>query len=1075
MKKRKDDFMNNTNNFVQRDGLPYYKITKAEELKPFFIQVASASDIWIFMSSKGGVTAGRKNADFNLFPYETEDRLHANYDTGSRTYIKAKGEIWQPFSQNGGDKFKITQNIYKSYYGNSVILEEINEDLQLAYAYTYESSEKFGFIKTAKLMNQTDIPIEVEVLDGLMNILPHGVDALLQATSSTLVDAYKAAELLGDRLAVYSLTTKINDTPNPIEILKANVAFHTLDNADVYLTPEAIQAFRKNTLDTLPTDCYGKKSAYFLHYKKALTDELSYRFVLDSGFDHSALMHLHKFVRQGNFQEITDDLAQGTKELKDIVASADGLQETADMTATAHHYLNTLYNVMRGGTFEKVYNFDSADFLKFLKIRNKNTLNQQCTIDKIKECTTIFQLKEICKNDPTFYRLALEYLPLSFSRRHGDPSRPWNRFNINVKDENGEKITSYEGNWRDIFQNWEALGLSYPAYYENMVAKFVNATTADGFNPYRLNQDGIDWEKPEPENPFAGFGYWGDHQIVYLHRLLKGLQNHFPKKLEEMLSLDIFSYANVPYLLNTYDEIVKDSKDTIQFDFARDEKIEKIVENMGTDGKLLLKDDGVYTVCLTEKLLVPLLSKLSNLLVGGGIWMNTQRPEWNDANNAIVGIGLSMVTVYHVKAYISFLQELFATQKGGFEVSSAVVEWFGETFQAYREYEHNYVGNEKALLDTLGQIFSHYRTEMYKNGLSKKSELSTVEITEYLACVSSAVDYTISKNADEVYATYNLLGDDFSVSPMTAMLEGQSAIIGSGSLSADSVCGLLDSMEKELYQADRKCHTLYPVKMTTKFAEKNILSGVSEEIDGITEKDCTGALHFHSALVTSQLLEERCKELKVNEDVKAKLLLEYDKLFAHKEFTGRSQVMYKFEGIGCVYWHQNAKLALAVLETVQATRQASKDATKVYEAYKKLMSGFIYRKTPVECNAIPVEPYSHSSFSGQSEQAGMTGQVKESVIMRRGELGIFVKNGEIHFDKWFIPESEFGENGEFSATLYALPTRFQKIKGLGIDEIVLHFTDGSTESFTANKISAEISQKIFYRSDELKELCFRFA
>ena len=58
-------------------------------------------------------------------------------------------------------------------------------------------------------------------------------------------------------------------------------------------------------------------------------------------------------------------------------------------------------------------------------------------------------------------RLCREYLPLSFSRRHGDPSRPWNRFAIKVKDEKGNKLLNYEGNWRDIFQNWEALELVY--------------------------------------------------------------------------------------------------------------------------------------------------------------------------------------------------------------------------------------------------------------------------------------------------------------------------------------------------------------------------------------------------------------------------------------------------------------------------------------------------------------------------------------------------------------------------------------------------------------------------------------
>ena len=58
---------------------------------------------------------------------------------------------------------------------------------------------------------------------------------------------------------------------------------------------------------------------------------------------------------------------------------------------------------------------------------------------------------------------------------------------------------------------------------------------------------------------------------------------------------------------------------------------------------------------LTEKLLTLLLAKLVNFVPGGGIWMNTQRPEWNDANNALVGKGLSIVTL----SYLRRLHRLF--------------------------------------------------------------------------------------------------------------------------------------------------------------------------------------------------------------------------------------------------------------------------------------------------------------------------------------------------------------------------------------------------------------------------------
>jgi len=56
---------------------------------------------------------------------------------------------------------------------------------------------------------------------------------------------------------------------------------------------------------------------------------------------------------------------------------------------------------------------------------------------------------------------------------------------------------------------------------------------------------------------------------------------------------------------------------------------------------------------------VPLLVKLTNFVPDGGTWLNTQRPEWNDANNAIVGWGLSMVTVAHARRYLRFVQDVF--------------------------------------------------------------------------------------------------------------------------------------------------------------------------------------------------------------------------------------------------------------------------------------------------------------------------------------------------------------------------------------------------------------------------------
>ena len=183
-------------------------------------------------------------------------------------------------------------------------------------------------------------------------------------------------------------------------------------------------------------------------------------------------------------------------------------------------------------------------------------------------------------------------------------------------------------------------------FYNQYATSFLNATTADGYNPYRITSDGIDWELPDPEDPWSNIGYWGDHQIIYLLRLLETEEHYFPGNLSKALNDRVHSYANVPYEIQGYDTISQNPRSTIHFNKELNDRLEKQYDAIGADGKLVSDNNGeVLLVTLGEKLLIPLLTKLSNLIPGGGIWLNTQRPEWNDANNALAGYGLSMVTV----------------------------------------------------------------------------------------------------------------------------------------------------------------------------------------------------------------------------------------------------------------------------------------------------------------------------------------------------------------------------------------------------------------------------------------------
>jgi hypothetical protein len=120
---------------------------------------------------------------------------------------------------------------------------------------------------------------------------------------------------------------------------------------------------------------------------------------------------------------------------------------------------------MRGGIFSSQHTLHKSDLLDFIRqINPKLALDHADFFAQLPETMLYPELVAYAANvlSPNLERLCREYLPLSFSRRHGDPSRPWNHFSINLKNPDGSQRLDYQGNWRDIFQNWEPLVCAFP-------------------------------------------------------------------------------------------------------------------------------------------------------------------------------------------------------------------------------------------------------------------------------------------------------------------------------------------------------------------------------------------------------------------------------------------------------------------------------------------------------------------------------------------------------------------------------------------------------------------------------------
>ena len=47
----------------------FYKISNSDTMRPFFMSIVSDSNHWMFISSNGGLSAGRKDSESSLFPY----------------------------------------------------------------------------------------------------------------------------------------------------------------------------------------------------------------------------------------------------------------------------------------------------------------------------------------------------------------------------------------------------------------------------------------------------------------------------------------------------------------------------------------------------------------------------------------------------------------------------------------------------------------------------------------------------------------------------------------------------------------------------------------------------------------------------------------------------------------------------------------------------------------------------------------------------------------------------------------------------------------------------------------------
>ena len=1125
------------------DGESWFQIEDSHLMPEFFTTPVSPDNHWMFVSSNGAVTAGRKDAEHALFPYYSCDKLaDMSESSGSLTLIRVQKSdgsfvVWRPF-QKAINCDTCSRTVYKNVDGNRIVFEEVNQDLSLIFRYQWSVGKQFGFVRTCEIVNLSAAPVSISILDGLQNLVPAGLSKDFQRDYSNLGDAYKKNELLeSTQIGLYYLSSIPTDRGEPNEGLRATVVWHVgLNDVQVLLSTRQLDQFCTTGLVDQERDVRGHRGAYLVHsaFELPALDSTDWQIVADVHQDACDVARLTQQVADPQIQQnLNADVADCQRSLRGIVSSADGRQSGAQQRRTHRHQSNVLYNVMRGGLPANNHEIKLQEFIDYLSARNRKVTGQHRSwLEQLGDSISLQQLIEKIESigDADLLRLGQEYLPFTFSRRHGDPSRPWNRFSIDLYHEDGSRKLAYEGNWRDIFQNWEAVAFSWPAYTANMIRRFVNASTADGYNPYRITSEGIDWERPS-EDAFTNIGYWGDHQIIYLLKLLEWQRQIDPVGCDRMLHETNCTYAHVPYRIADYQKTLKNPAETIEFDEQLDRVIDGQVEALGSDGKLVQSGDGsIYHATMLEKLILPGLVKMTNFVPGGGIWLNTQRPEWNDANNALVGNGMSVVTVCYLRRYFNFLINWFSqvSPDADLKVSAGVSQLVLRVHEVLTSNENLVsrkmsAANRKSIVDALSQAGSDHRQGVYNDGVAEQREAVQLDkcVDLFKRCVAFLDDCIASnRRGDGLFHSYNLLrweDESIKVDRLSEMLEGQVAVVTSNSLSPEQVCDVLDALRvSQLYRADQESYVLYPDRQLPRFTDKNVIDSdlvnqsellltmLRDGDSSIVKRDVSGTVRFHADLRNVDCLHSKLNPWK--EKSRYSNLVEndwdlvssiYEQTFRHHRFTGRSENFFAYEGLGSIYWHMVSKLALATLEQyVDATGPDAKDVStaviqRLQQHYISVREGLGVNKTPAHFGAFPTDPYSHTPAHAGAQQPGMTGQVKEDVLCRMLEIGARVRSGRVTFEPSLFGPDEFHSHadcfefialdgsdqrlelieGQFAWTWCQVPIVYHRSEEDGLE---LHFTDGETISRGKLQLTVAETVRLFSRDESISRIDVRF-
>lgn len=659
--------------------------------------------LWAFYVNRAQGISGFGVRDKNqpMMPFTPANKAYESVAiSGFRTFIKHQNKVYEPFAVTTSYPHEMSMN------QSSFSITETNTILGLQtkvqyYGLPQESIP--GLVRTTTFTNTSEKPLALEILDGIAEFLPVGIQNEVFKSLSNIMASWISVERLENQLGFFKLRSSTNDSSEVTQMNEGHfyLGIHQGTRRTPIVDPSLV--FDYDTSKQQPVYFNQNDLSHITAQSQVTTNTIPCAFIPltvtlkpgESTTLYSVAGYAREFAQvEAHLTTLSSEEYWQTKaqEAQEVITSLTKEVQTTTKRPLFDAYVEQAYldNILRGGYPVQL---------------GQNTYHM-------------------------------------YSRRHGDLERDYNFFSIAP-----EYYSQGNGNFRDVCQNRRLDVVFHPEVKRSTIYQFLNLIQLDGYNPLSISGASFECtnldEVRRTLSPFAvdssklldtlskpftpgqvmyqlqsfpllsgdqvmdvfevimsnatlqanaqfGEGYWTDH-FTYVLDLIESYMGIYPDELEDFLYHDHqYRYFESPVTVKPLNEKITHSSegDVRQYHALRHPDEEKI-QRLGLqphDTNWVTLQGETYLTNLYAKLLTLVLTKHALLdRFDYGIEMEAEKPGWNDAMNGLPGLlGSGVSETIELTRIIDFMVQHYQSRQ--FTIAAETSKLFNQ-LKSLPDYE----------------------------------------------------------------------------------------------------------------------------------------------------------------------------------------------------------------------------------------------------------------------------------------------------------------------------------------------------------------------------------------------------